>query len=482
VKGLLPRSLLGQMIALMAGALLVAQLANLLLVHMEQHHLGRVENAEPAIARFADTLGRLADSGRRGEDARSAVGAEPGFSLAEDSLVERLGLDRSDALERRFAEALAAAGARAAEVRAATGIEARDGRRHRHRGPGTGIIQHDQRVAFFSARLPDGSWLNARLDVPQTDFRLAHRLMLGTGLLYILVLAAAAWAAVRIARPMRDLANATERFQGHEEAAPITPRGPADVRRAITAFNMMKARVSALLDQKDRMLGAIGHDLRTPLASIRIRAENMEPEAERAELFATLDDMAEMLEDILALARTGRPREPVQKVDVSALADAVVEAFRALGHDVEMAPGGRVTGRIQPNLLRRAIRNLIENGVKYGGATRVAVRLLEAAADAEPGPAAAADGEKRIAIEVADRGPGIAPSELARVQEAFYRVEPSRSRETGGSGLGLTLARAAAQAHGGTLELENRTEGGLLARVILPKDGKADLERAPRSG
>jgi signal transduction histidine kinase len=120
-----------------------------------------------------------------------------------------------------------------------------------------------------------------------------------------------------------------------------------------------------------------------------------------------------------------------------------------------MAAAGRLTARVQPNLLRRAIRNLIENGVKYGGAARVEVRDLG----------------DRLAIEVTDRGPGIAEAELGQVQEAFYRVEPSRSRDTGGSGLGLTLVRAAAQAHGGSLELENRPEGGLLARILLPKDG-----------
>jgi signal transduction histidine kinase len=112
---------------------------------------------------------------------------------------------------------------------------------------------------------------------------------------------------------------------------------------------------------------------------------------------------------------------------------------------------------IQPRLLRRAIRNLIENAVKYTGAARVAVQGRGA----------------DVAVEIADRGPGIPEAELARVQEAFYRIEPSRNRETGGAGLGLTLARAAAEAHGGRLELENRAEGGLAARLIIPRDGAA---------
>ena len=209
-----------------------------------------------------------------------------------------------------------------------------------------------------------------------------------------------------------------------------------------------------MLDEKDRMLGAIGHDLRTPLASLRIRAESVEPADERAHMIATIEEMTAMLDDTLALARSGRAVEPLRSVDVTALADAVVEEFRALGAEVEMEAGTRQTALIRPRLLRRAIRNLIENAVKYAGAARVAVRDL---------------GPDELAIEIVDDGPGIPESEIEKVQEAFYRIEPSRSRETGGSGLGLTLARAAAQAHGGRLELANRPEGGLLARLAIPR-------------
>ena len=176
-------------------------------------------------------------------------------------------------------------------------------------------------------------------------------------------------------------------------------------------------------------------------------------------MIATIEEMTAMLDDTLALARSGRAVETPRAIDLGALADAVVEEFRDLGKAVEMDEGARITARVQPNLLRRAIRNLIENAINYAGSARVAVR------DADGGD---------VAIEISDHGPGIPETELARVQEAFYRIEPSRSRDTGGSGLGLTLARAAAQAHGGALELANRPEGGLLARIRLPKDGSPE--------
>ena len=263
--------------------------------------------------------------------------------------------------------------------------------------------------------------------------------------------------ATRLARPLRDLTLAAERFQGPGGAPNVEPRGPADVKRAIQAFNAMSGRVRAMLDEKDRMLGAIGHDLRTPLASLRIRAENVEPEEERRKMIATIEEMTAMLDDTLALARSGRTMEPARVVDLNALVDSIVEEFRALGHDVELESNRRETASVQPNLLRPAIRNLIENGVKYGGSARASVT---------------ASGDQ-LAIEIRDTGPGIPESELARVQEPFYRLESSRSRETGGTGLGLTLARAAAQAHGGSLELINQPDGGLLARMLLPRRASA---------
>jgi len=259
------------------------------------------------------------------------------------------------------------------------------------------------------------------------------------------------WMARRLARPLRDLTIAARTFKGRGEPPSVEPRGPADLREAILAFNAMGARVGAMLDEKDRMLGAIGHDLRTPLASLRIRAESIEDEEERGQVIATIEEMTEMLDDTLALARTGRATEAVRIVDITALVDTVVEEFRALGQDVDMESGERQTAPVQANVLRRAVRNLIENGVKYGQRARVAVR---------------GDGDM-IAIEIADDGPGIAEAEIGNVQEAFVRLETSRNRETGGSGLGLALARGAAEAHDGRLELLNRDGGGLLARIVV---------------
>src|SRR3546814_97310 len=170
----------------------------------------------------------------------------------------------------------------------------------------------------------------------------------------------------RIARPLSDLTRSAEKFSIAGAARTGEERGPGDVRRLITAFNAMRARLLAMLDEKDRMLGAIGHDLRTPLASLRVRTESVEDEGERARMSETILEMNRILDDILSLARMGRSMEAVQKVDLAALADAVVEDFVELGGDVDMVESGRVVASVRPQLMKRALRNLIENSLKYG--------------------------------------------------------------------------------------------------------------------
>jgi signal transduction histidine kinase len=213
----------------------------------------------------------------------------------------------------------------------------------------------------------------------------------------------------------------------------------------------MNRRLVDLLQEKDRTLGAIGHDLRTPLASLRIRAETAEPLEDRERMIATIDEMASTLDDILTLARIGRSREKFELVDVSQLTRAIAEEFRELGQPVSVVTDGPAPAQVQPILLRRAIRNLVENALKYAGGA-----AIEVASD---------DG--CVSIFVLDRGPGLKPDEMERVVGAFYRGEPSRNRDTGGAGLGLSIAHAIIDAHGGSLSLSNRDEGGLSARITL---------------
>ena len=232
----------------------------------------------------------------------------------------------------------------------------------------------------------------------------------------------------------------------------VKPRGPDDLRRAISAFNAMNRRLASLLDEKDRMLGAIGHDLRSPLASLRLRVESMEPQAERTAAVAKIEEMAAMLEDVLALARTGRARGQMKPLDVTALAEAVVEDFSDRGQPVSFQASPRMVAEADAGLLRRAVTNLIDNAIAYAGQTRVSlVRVGD-----------------EIEIRVEDDGPGIPEGSLQAVLDPFQRLEASRSRESGGAGLGLAIVRGIAEGHDGSLRLENRSPVGLRAVITLP--------------
>ena len=452
MRRFLPKSLIGQIALVMAAALLIAQAINFGVVFNERQRATRAQIEAPAVTRFIGFAQRITaiPEGPRAE-LLASISRRGRFSIDRESVVRAA--DSDERLAGRLRDSAEANSLAIRDARAAVSDQVAL-RRPGRIGPEGQRRARRFETLLLSIQLADGTWFNGRLVVPRPDRFLGLRLLGSTLLLYFTLLAAMIWIAARLARPLRDLTAAADRFQGRGEAPQVEPRGPADLKRAILAFNAMSARVSAMLDEKDRMLGALGHDLRTPLASLRIRTESVQPEEERQKMVATIEEMTTMLDDTLALARASRVRVPARTVDLTALADAVVEEFHALGHDVEMEECERVTATVEPNLLRRAVRNLIENGANYGGGVRVAVR---------------AAGEK-VAIEVSDKGPGIPEAEMDYVQEPFVRLESSRNRETGGSGLGLTLVRAAAQAHGGRLELENRAEGGLRARILLPKD------------
>jgi signal transduction histidine kinase len=179
----------------------------------------------------------------------------------------------------------------------------------------------------------------------------------------------------------------------------------------------------------------------------------VEPEEDRDRMIATIEEMTATLADILTLARVGRSREQFERVDLSALAGSIAEEYRELESKVDFSADAPHAIDVQPNLIRRAIRNLVDNALKYAGTAEIEVT-------------GTAD---QVAVAVVDRGPGLPPDELSRVSGAFYRAEPSRNRETGGAGLGLSIAKAIVDAHGGTLTLRNREGGGLAAIIALPQ-------------
>ncbi|MEN2747217.1 HAMP domain-containing sensor histidine kinase [Sphingomonas sp. T9W2] len=448
MRRLWPTSLPGQIALLVAVALFVAQALNFALLLRERRAFRFAEITLPAVTRLIDAAERT--TAPRPAPARDRM---RGVRLVTDRMPPLRGEPERDveqAIRAGFADAGIRPGRIAARIRPIDEAEIQE------RGIGGQRAERLRRmgaVLDVAVELPGRGWLVSHTPWPMAERGLLWQSLAQTFILYVIVLLPVLWIGRRIAKPLRRLAVAAREFHPARPLPAIEPSGPQDVRLLISAFTDLGQRVNAMVDEKDRMLGAIGHDLRTPLAALRVRIESVEDDTDRARMAETIDEMNATLDDILSLARLGRPSEAPTDVDVAALVDAVVDDFRDLGHDVDFVEAARVPLHLRPNLMRRAVRNLIENAIKYAGAAEVRVETSARA----------------VAIVVADRGPGIPVDRMDAVFDPFTRLETSRNRETGGIGLGLALARAIVRDAGGEITLVNRDGGGLNATIRLPR-------------
>ena len=440
-----PQSLVGQIIVLVAIALFVAQAINFGLLLRERNRLTLTAQTAPGVYRIVDALDSRGEPPARGRPPRARFFRAPPIVTGE----------ARPEIERRALAMFADVGLPMRSVQVfeedrPAPVRRMDNIRMRTMG-GDRAEPRGGRLTMAAEYAP-GKWVVTQTRAGNRAPRFGGWLAWQTLILYVIVLLPLLWMGRRLARPLGQLTRSAQQFARTGLADPVEERGPGDVRELTMAFNAMRSRIFAMLDEKDRMLGAIGHDLRTPLASLRVRAESVEDEGERARMSQTIDEMNRMLEDILSLARAGRSSEAPQKVDLSALADAVVEDFIELGSPAEMADSERAVASVRPQQIRRALRNLIENAIVYGERAHVSVVREDGA----------------IRLVVADGGPGIAEDRMDEMMEPFTRLEGSRNRETGGAGLGLALVRAIMAEHGGALKLANRAGGGLEASLVLP--------------
>lgn len=300
--------------------------------------------------------------------------------------------------------------------------------------------------------LTDGQWLSFATTLPASGPAFSRQFLLSVAIMAAIILAVSIWAVRRVTAPLASLSSAAERLGNDLNAPPLAESGTVEMRQAAHAFNTMQARLRGLIENRTRMLAAISHDLRTPLTLLRLRAENVGDAHERDKMLATIAEMDAMIGATLQFARDEATAEQRRRTDISALVASVVDDFADGGVAVSMEPAPPVVAECRPSALKRALTNLIDNAVKYGGGARAAIRSTPTG----------------IEIVIDDDGPGIPEDELTRVFQPFYRVEASRSRETGGIGLGLAIALSVVEGQGGALTLSNRPEGGLRACITLP--------------
>ena len=314
-----------------------------------------------------------------------------------------------------------------------------------------------QQIILGMRMPPEMQWL--KVTVPYEAPRPWHS---PTFLAAFLVMTVAAggltlWAVRRLTAPVSTLAAAAEALGRDVNAPPLPEDGPSEVATAAAAFNTMAARIRRFVQDRTELLTAIGHDLRTPITRLKLRAEFVEDEEQRNKMLADLEELEAMVSATLAFGRDAQTTEPVSAIDLAELLRTIVDeagdAWPDLADKLFYEGPPHLTMRARPLAMKRAVANLVSNAISYGGSARVSLIPPH-------------DGT--LVIEVEDNGPGIPPGELDRVFEPFHRGEPSRNRETGGVGLGLPIARNIFRAHGGDVSLANRPMGGVKAAVTLP--------------
>ncbi|KWV92331.1 hypothetical protein AUC45_10115 [Erythrobacter sp. YT30] len=483
MKRFVPSSLLGQVMAVLAIGLLAAQVISATLLYQASQQRREATVVNSIAFRLVGDLSRteamrLQDEERRRlRDARRAERQARGerirppdspFPNRRQIRTERTSAspisdretrlsDHEDALQ----DVLAREGITVRNITVTRRLAADDPfirnvleNRPRLRQPGW----ESRRIIVASIEPDDeDGWLTVRLPEPERPDGAPWIILLQTLVTFCVLVLLLYLVLRRITRPLAQLTTRVEDFsRTPDRAVELAESGPSDTRRLIAAHNAMEARIAALLDEKDVMLGAIGHDLKTPLAALRVRIESVPDDTQRERMAETIEDITATLDDILSLARIGRSGAPPEAVELGALAISVTEEFEDLGDPVTIADPPRLVAKVQVTWLKRALRNLIANAVRYG--EKAEVSLIEQSGYA--------------VLRVDDQGPGIPEDRIAEMLEPFARGEGSRNRSTGGAGLGLTLARAIAEQHGGRLVLNNLegdgNRAGLRAELHIP--------------
>jgi two-component system OmpR family sensor kinase len=310
----------------------------------------------------------------------------------------------------------------------------------------------DPHLALISLRIPDDSWINITVFAPDARPQTSHGTWVSTSLMALGVAMISILVIGWMTTPLRRFASAARQLYHGTDRVEVPETGPQEIRDAAVAFNEMQARIRKLVETRTQTLAAVSHDLKTPLTRMRLRAEVLADRVQAEGLVADIHDMERMLDQTLAHLRGDRKDEETRPLDLTALLATLVDDATDRGAKARLVPSTAVVIEGRPLALKRAFGNLIDNAIKYGGGVEIAI----------------AAGVGGVLVTLMDEGPGIPEDRMADMFEPFTRLETSRSRETGGFGLGLSIARDVVEGHDGRITLANRPEGGLTVRVDLP--------------
>lgn len=449
---LLPRSLFGRLVLILVSGMLAAQALTSSIWYDRRHGQVLEIPARLIATRLADVV-RLVHSDPQQADLLIKLLDTPTFrlSLSDQASNTPSTLKDSDRPTERLIKKVLSEKTGYAHTLILLRLSLVDGDGHT---AGLSTLLGSKPVVgqfLIDLRLPDGRWLQVDASEEQgwtstSPLDLLFDYVMRIYLLRVLVLVVIALVAVRLAiRPLNALAKAAEALGRDIQRPPLSVDGPTEVRRAAQAFNAMQQRLIANIAERTRFLAAISHDLRSPITRLRLRTEMLEDNRTKERFRSDLEEMEHMVSSTLDFVSSGEINETRQNIDINALLQSLQADAEDVGEHV------RIEGRAKQPLpgyarsLKRCVQNLLENALRYG--TDVVVRIDDQA--------------DSLKIVISDRGPGIPLEQLDQVMEPFYRVEGSRNAETGGYGLGLSIAHTIAKAHDGRLSLSNREGGGL---------------------
>ncbi len=437
---MMPKSLLGRMILILAGGLMIGQMLSAAIqVREREKSLSHIiwTQAAQGISAYVRLLNATAPAERK---KAAALLSAPPLLVSVDGKFAGEPMQGEDAVR----------------LRALLGQYLGEGMPIRLYSSGQKVPFYWPEHASFGleTRLKDGQAISFSYDRGVSRL-LPYRLLINLVILFAAVLVLSLVAVHWVTRPLNLLAKAADELGENMHRPPLSEEGPAEMRRAARAFNSMQARLLEYLESRARIHAAMSHDLKTPITRLTLRAELLDDPELRAKFIKDLEEMDSMVTTSLELMRGMGNGEPVQTVDITALLESIQEDQMETGGEVEILQSSKIYYSGKPQALKRAIINLVENAVKYGRKATLSVE----------------EAPKELRITVRDQGPGIPEDKLKLVTEPFYRLETSRSRDTGGSGLGLAIAKAIAEIHGGTLTLANCPQGGLQVTLSLPSNG-----------
>lgn len=475
---LLPRSLFGQLLLALLAGLLAAQLVGAWLMIDDRVRLaGRVMGGYAA-QRIAGIVSLL-DEAAPAERARlvQALSVPPTRIQLDEPWRDAGQADADDA--RAFAEFLQQALGQPRELQVVSVVAAREARpredRERARppfagggrgfGPGSmrdeGRFPHAKRGGRFplllviaQIKLTDGTVATFRHALPQPPTDRPLKLIALVAVTGITVALLAGWAVRRLTRPLATLADAATGLARNLDQPPLPESGPTEVSRAARAFNSMQRELKTFVETRAQALAGVSHDLRLPLTRVRLRLERVTDAGVKRSIESDLDEMEHMIAGTLDYLRAGNGSEAAVRTNINALIEGVAEDMEALGATVRLHGKADAPLSVRPQALRRCLANLMENARRYGG-NEIDVSIV--------------DERDTLTIRIEDRGPGIPAAERERVFEPYVRLEQSRAKHTGGTGLGMAIARAIARSHGGDVALSDREGGGLRVEVMLPR-------------